>query len=83
MKQKTADSLSDIPPDIPPAPEVIYVATHDVACDGSAAGPGMGHPKVFLKLRESAENSGSKTWSVTCPYCDAEFIYDPKKANAQ
>ena len=79
MKQKTADSLSDIPP----APEVIYVATHDVACDGSAAGPGMGHPKVFLKLRESAENSGRKTWSVTCPYCDAEFIYDPEKANAQ
>ena len=47
-----------------PAPEVIVVEKHRIACDGG--GGALGHPKVFLEM-------GDETF-VECPYCDRRFV---------
>lgn len=47
-----------------PPPEVIYVDSTRVACDGDL-GP-LGHPRVYLQM-------GSQGW-VDCGYCDRRFI---------
>ena len=50
-----------------PAPEVSYVTTPRVACDGaSATHPALGHPRVYLQIDE--------TGFVECGYCDKRFI---------
>lgn len=52
----------------PDAPETAYVATRRVACDGLAADPALGHPRVFLQIDE--------TGFVECGYCDKRFILE-------
>ncbi len=49
-----------------PAPEVVHVSDHRVACDGG--GGALGHPRVYLEMGEARE--------VTCPYCDRQFVLD-------
>ncbi len=47
-----------------PAPEVIIVRSHRVACDG--VGGALGHPRVWLEMGEAN--------FVECPYCDRRFV---------
>ena len=47
-----------------PAPEVIAVHSHRIACDGG--GGALGHPRVWLEMGEGAY--------VECPYCDRRFV---------
>ena len=47
-----------------PAPEVITVRSHRVACDG--IGGALGHPRVYLEM-------GGADF-VECPYCDRRFV---------
>ena len=51
----------------PSIPEVSYVSTPRVACDGaSATSPALGHPRVYLQIDEKGY--------VECGYCDKRFI---------
>jgi uncharacterized Zn-finger protein len=50
----------------PNAPEIAYVTSSRVACDGLAAHPALGHPRVFLQIDEKG--------FVECGYCDKRFI---------
>ncbi len=45
-------------------PEILYVTSTRVACDGDE-GP-LGHPRVYL-------NMGDQGY-VDCPYCDRRYI---------
>lgn len=45
-------------------PEVEYVTTRNVHCDGK--GGALGHPRVYLRI-------GPKGW-VECNYCDKRFV---------
>jgi uncharacterized Zn-finger protein len=54
----------------PPPPEIVYVKTRRVVCDGDGAGP-HGHPRVWYALEDG---------EAECLYCDRKFIYDPEKA---
>lgn len=47
-----------------PAPEVIAVHNHRIACDGG--GGALGHPRVWLEMGERPY--------VECPYCDRRFV---------
>jgi uncharacterized Zn-finger protein len=47
-----------------PAPEIIHVHSHRIACDG--VGGALGHPRVWLEMGEAG--------SVDCPYCDRRFV---------
>jgi uncharacterized Zn-finger protein len=47
---------------VPPPPEVIYVDTLTVGCDGGGA---LGHPLVYLTLGEDGQ--------IECGYCDRMF----------
>lgn len=47
-----------------PAPEVVEVVSHRVACDG--VGGALGHPRVWLEM-------GGAPY-VECPYCDRRFV---------
>ena len=49
-----------------PAPEVVRVHAHRVACDG--VGGALGHPRVYLDLGVDG--------TVDCPYCDRRFVLD-------
>lgn len=49
---------------IGPAPEVVTVRSHRVACDG--VGGALGHPRVYLEMGEAS--------FVECPYCDRRFV---------
>lgn len=51
-----------------PAPEVVYVRTGRIACDG--VGGALGHPRVWLEM-------GGATF-VECPYCDRRFELAPE-----
>jgi uncharacterized Zn-finger protein len=65
-------------------PEIIYVATKRVACDGgsggaaiqsdgrSAPGGALGHPRVYLEMGEEDR--------VECGYCDRLYVYRPDHA---
>ncbi len=48
------------------APETAYVTSHRVACDGLAADPALGHPRVWLQIDEKG--------FVECGYCDKRFV---------
>ena len=47
-----------------PAPEVVFVRTGRIACDG--VGGALGHPRVWLEMGEAS--------FVECPYCDRRFV---------
>lgn len=51
----------------PPPPEVFYVTTKRVACDGGG-GP-LGHPLVYMDM-------GADDF-VECGYCDRRFALKP------
>ncbi|MGN6422032.1 MAG: zinc-finger domain-containing protein [Asticcacaulis sp.] len=48
-----------------PPPEVIYVETHKVACNGG--GGALGHPLTYYELGEDGV--------VECGYCDRKFVH--------
>ena len=51
----------------PYVPEVSFVTSPRVACDGSAGlDPALGHPRVYLQIDEKG--------FVDCGYCDRRFI---------
>ncbi len=53
--------------DDPFVPEVSYVTTPRVACDGaSEISPALGHPRVYMQIDEKG--------FVDCGYCDKRFI---------
>jgi uncharacterized Zn-finger protein len=48
-------------------PEISYVATPRVACDGACeTHPALGHPRVYLQIDEKGY--------VDCGYCDKRFV---------
>lgn len=47
-----------------PAPEIAYVDSSRVACDGSEGA--LGHPRVYLQM--------DATGAVDCPYCDKRYV---------
>jgi uncharacterized Zn-finger protein len=61
----------NIPKIIPEPPEVIEVEETVISCDGG--GGALGHPRVFLTLREGR---------VECGYCDRLFILKAGAAGA-
>ncbi|MFN7265504.1 MAG: zinc-finger domain-containing protein [Phenylobacterium sp.] len=65
MARKTASPVPT-PPTVGPAPEVVRVHAHRVACDG--VGGALGHPRVYLDLGVDG--------TVDCPYCDRRFVVD-------
>lgn len=52
-----------------PDPEVIYVSSHRVSCNGGG-GP-LGHPVVWYSLEDG---------EAVCGYCDRKFVYKPDAA---
>ena len=69
MARKTAPTEIPTPAGRPatpdfPAPEVVSVHSHRIACDG--VGGALGHPRVWLEMGEGA--------FVECPYCDRRFV---------
>ena len=53
--------------DDPFVPEIAYVDSPRVACDGaSEISPALGHPRVYLQIDEKGY--------VECGYCDKRFI---------
>ena len=50
--------------DLGPAPEVVLVASHRIACDG--VGGALGHPRVWVEMGAAG--------FVECPYCDRRFV---------
>ena len=47
-----------------PAPEIVKVRSHRVACEG--VGGALGHPRVWLEIGASHY--------VDCGYCDRRFV---------
>jgi uncharacterized Zn-finger protein len=47
-----------------PAPEIVMVRSHRIACDG--VGGALGHPRVWLEMGAAG--------FVDCPYCDRRFV---------
>ena len=55
------------PANDPFTPEVSFVETARVACDGAVAiHPALGHPRVYMQIDEKGY--------VDCGYCDKRFI---------
>jgi uncharacterized Zn-finger protein len=53
--------------DDPFVPEISYVTTPRVACDGATdISPVLGHPRVYMQIDEAGY--------VDCGYCDKRFI---------
>ena len=52
--------------DIIPPPEVFYVTSTRVACDGDEEGGPNGHPRVYLQMGSNG--------SADCGYCDRRFV---------
>ena len=51
----------------PSVPEISYVTTPRVACDGaSETQAALGHPRVYLQIDERGY--------VECGYCDKRFV---------
>ena len=64
--------MQPAPPPVDPVsalepPEVIFVDSHRVWCDGG--GGALGHPRVYMEM-------GSAGY-VECPYCDRRFVLGP------
>lgn len=62
-------AMTNAKPSATPDPEVIYVSTHRVACNGG--GGALGHPVVWYSLEDG---------EAVCGYCDRKFIYKPDAA---
>jgi uncharacterized Zn-finger protein len=43
------------------------VHTRSVPCDGESRTPGLGHPRVWLRINPGQD-------SVTCPYCSITYV---------
>ena len=43
----------------------IEVATRSVPCDGEVATPGLGHPRIWLRMPDR---------EITCPYCSITYV---------
>ena len=57
-------------------PEISYVSTPRVACDGAAAThPALGHPRVYLQIDEQG--------FVDCGYCDKRFVLEGGAADGR
>ena len=55
--------------DDPFVPEVSYVTTPRVACDGATEiSPALGHPRVYMQIDEKG--------FVECGYCDRRFVLE-------
>ena len=63
------DAAAKTPPATEP-PEIIYVGTKRIACDGGEGA--LGHPRVFLEMGEADR--------VECGYCDRLYVYRPDRA---
>lgn len=50
--------------------ETVYTNAKTVSCEGN--NPALGHPRVFLKLKEG---------KVVCPYCSKTFIFQEQSDN--
>ena len=51
----------------PFVPEIAYVSTPRVACDGASdTHPALGHPRVYLQIAEAGY--------ADCGYCDKRFV---------
>lgn len=61
--------MMDKTPSTTPAPDVIYVETLRVSCNGG--GGALGHPIVWYSLEDG---------EAECGYCDRKFIYQPASA---
>lgn len=44
----------------------ITVESRLVPCDGEIATPGLGHPRIWLRITEAGE--------ITCPYCSITYV---------
>jgi len=62
--------VEDILEKLGPVPEVVYVSTTRVMCNGG--GGALGHPKVWYTIGDDGY--------AECGYCDRAFIYAPDKA---
>lgn len=60
----------------PFVPEISYVTTPRVACDGASEipHPALGHPRVYMQIDEKGY--------VDCGYCDRRFILKGGPADA-
>lgn len=47
------------------ADQRVTVTARAVACDGELEGPGLGHPRIFLRIADRA---------ITCPYCSITYV---------
>ena len=47
-----------------PDPEIVYVTSHRISCNGG--GGALGHPLVYYSLEDG---------EAECGYCDRKFIY--------
>jgi uncharacterized Zn-finger protein len=43
----------------------IEVAARSVPCDGEIATPGLGHPRIWLRIQGH---------EITCPYCSITYV---------
>jgi uncharacterized Zn-finger protein len=48
----------------------IAVASRSTPCDGESATPGLGHPRIWLRINPGQD-------SVTCPYCSITYVLQP------
>jgi uncharacterized Zn-finger protein len=45
----------------------VEVHTRSMACDGEIHTPGLGHPRIWLRINPDQT-------SVTCPYCSITYV---------
>ncbi len=48
----------------------IEVTSRSVPCDGESVTPGLGHPRVWLRMSTGEDR-------VTCPYCSITYVLKP------
>lgn len=48
----------------------IEVASRSIPCDGESATPGLGHPRIWLRINPGEDQ-------VTCPYCSITYVLRP------
>jgi uncharacterized Zn-finger protein len=59
--------MAQVPTGDPSVPEISYVTTPRVACDGASdISPALGHPRVYLQIDEKGY--------AECGYCDKRFV---------
>ena len=64
--------MQPAPPPVDPVsalepPEIVYVDSHRVCCDGGVGA--LGHPRVYMEMGDSGY--------VECGYCDRRFVLGP------